>query len=118
MLFNSYTFIFAFLPIALLGFFSLGSRGLYRVALAWITGCSLFFYGWLSVDFLWLIISSIGFNFFLTRAISERERTPLAKWLTALGVITNLGLLGYFKYTNFLVENLNAVFGASFEVGR
>jgi hypothetical protein len=63
MLFNSYEFIFLFLPITLLVFFSIGGRGHHRIAIAWLVGASLFFYGWWNPAYLGLILASILFNY-------------------------------------------------------
>ncbi len=63
MLFNSYEFIFLFLPITLLVFFSIGGRGHDRIAIAWLVGASLFFYGWWNPAYLGLILVSILFNY-------------------------------------------------------
>ena len=58
MLFNSYIFIFVFLPVALAGFFFIGRRGGRRIALAWLVACSFFFYGWWNFAYLSLLLFS------------------------------------------------------------
>jgi alginate O-acetyltransferase complex protein AlgI len=63
MLFNSYAFIFVFLPITLFGFFLIGTFGKNRVAVAWPLIASLFFYGWWNPPYLWLLIVSLLFNY-------------------------------------------------------
>ncbi len=111
MLFNSYIFIFVFLPLTLLVFFLLGHRGYYRAAIGSVVVASLFFYGWWDPRYLWLIAASMLFNYFVGVRISSIARTARGKWWMILGSICNLVLLGYYKYTNFLVENFDAVFG-------
>ncbi len=113
MLFNSYGFIFLFLPVTLAGYFLIGSRVQGRAAIAWLVAASLFFYGWWNPAFLLLILFSIGFNFTIgTRLARRQDRGQEAgKPLLLLGVFLNLALLGYFKYANFLVDNWTAVSG-------
>ena len=72
MLFNSYIFIFVFLPITLLGFHVIGSQGRHKVALAWLVAASLFFYGWWNPAYLGLILGSMLFNYAMGVALSSR----------------------------------------------
>ncbi len=69
MLFNSYAFIFLFLPVTLLGFHWIGSMGRHQVAIAWLVAASLFFYGWWNPAYLGLIIGSMLFNYAVGVAI-------------------------------------------------
>lgn len=103
MLFNSYTFIFVFLPIALIGFHLIGNRGHHRIAISWLVGASLFFYGWWNPAYLGLILASIIFNYAAGVSLGEKP----SKFVLTAGIMVNLGLLGYFKYANFFVNNLN-----------
>ncbi len=79
MLFNSYPFVFLFLPITLAGFFALGrqSRGL---AIAWLALASLFFYGWWNPAYVALLLASITFNYLGARGLltSSTRRSSLA----------------------------------------
>ncbi|MEO8738338.1 MAG: MBOAT family protein [Casimicrobiaceae bacterium] len=113
MLFNSFPFIFAFLPVALVGFFGL-ARISDRLAAGWLTLASLLFYGWWDPRYIALLFASIGVNFALgSRIVRLREsREPHASraWLT-LAIVANLALLAYFKYTIFFLENLQAFTG-------
>jgi D-alanyl-lipoteichoic acid acyltransferase DltB (MBOAT superfamily) len=116
MLFNSYAFIFLFLPVTLLGFHWIGSMGRHQVAIAWLVAASLFFYGWWNPAYLGLIIGSMLFNYAVGVAIlsqASKQASKQAKLLLAAGIVVNLGLLGYFKYANFFVDNLNALVGSS-----
>src|SRR5882762_10445219 len=111
MLFNSYGFIFLFLPITLAGFFWL-ARYSNRLAAAWLAAASLFFYGWWNPIYVVLLLASIVFNFVVGLAIVRKVGTRRARRLLATGVATNLLLLAYYKYADFFVSNLNYV-GAS-----
>jgi len=118
MLFNSFEFVFLFLPITLLIFFQIGRRGYYKLASAWLVAASLFFYGWWEVSYLALLLVSMLFNYFVGVALSRRYTTTLinSKQVLIFGIVVNLGLLGYFKYANFLVSSTNSFFGTSFNL--
>ena len=114
MLFNSYTFIFGFLPIALLGFYLLGelSRDWAR---RWLIGVSLFFYAWWRPINVLLMLPSVAINYGLARALQKlgSERPGAAKAVLLSGVAFNLMFLGYFKYFDFAKDTLNAAFGTN-----
>jgi len=110
MLFNSYIFLFLFLPITLLGFHLIGKQGRHRVAIAWLVGSSLFFYGWWNPAYLSLLLFSIIFNYSVGISISNIFDGNLSKKAILItGIIVNLSLLGYFKYANFFIDNLNTL---------
>ena len=111
MLFNSYTFIFLFLPTVLFGFHLIGKQGHHRVAIAWLVGASLFFYGWWNPAYLGLMLVSIFFNYGIGVSLGGAPKQPNKKPILIFGVIVNLGLLAYFKYANFFVDNLNNIAG-------
>ena len=122
MLFNSYIFIFLFLPITLIVFYLIGGRGQHRVAISWLVSASLFFYAWWNPVYVFLLVGSILFNYVLGRLLvkNRSDQTTSAKRkrrrLLALGISTNLIALGYFKYANFFVENANFLFSNSFHL--
>ncbi len=113
MLFNSYEFIFAFLPLVVLVFFAVGRQS--RVwALRWVIAASLFFYGWWRPLNLLIITPSILVNFILAHLIErsrKREQGRAAKAILLAGIAFNVAFLGYFKYSNFIVASINDVFG-------
>jgi alginate O-acetyltransferase complex protein AlgI len=112
MLFNSYHFILAFLPITAAGYF-LVCRGPYaRYSQLWLVAASLLFYSAWNPIYLPLILGSIAFNFVVSRAIYDgRDVRHRSKRLLMLGLIANLALLGYFKYADFFTANVNATLG-------
>jgi alginate O-acetyltransferase complex protein AlgI len=117
MLFNSSIFLFAFLPLTLLVFYVLGSMGRLRLALASVLIASFIYYAWWNPVYMLLIISSLVMNYFIGVAIQHRRgKGTLAKPALIAGITVNLGLLSYFKYANFFVNNLNVVAGSSFEL--
>jgi alginate O-acetyltransferase complex protein AlgI len=97
-LFNSYGFLLAFLPLALVGFFAFARLG--RVAAAcWLIGASLVFYGWWHPPGVALLALSIGGNYALSRALCATARRPtLQGWILVGGITANLTALGYYKY--------------------
>jgi len=114
MLFNSYEFIFLFLPTVLLVFHMIGRQGHQRVAITWLVGASLFFYGWWNPTYLGLLLFSILFNYSIGISLNNTHKVVLSKkTLLAIGVSTNLTTLGYFKYANFFVDNLNNLAGTN-----
>ncbi len=114
MLFNSYIFLFVFLPLALIGCYLLAGTGWQRMAMIYLVGMSLFFYGWWNPVYLWLLGASIASNFALGVALNRAGDALFRRGLMILGVVFNLGLLGYFKYANFFVDTLNDVAGTSY----
>jgi len=121
MLFHSQIFLFLFLPITWIVFVLLLRRSRAWVALGWLTIASLFFYGYWNPPYLALIISSVLVNFAIGRGVAppaEGKNRHSRKWLLAAGIAFNIGLLAYFKYANFFVDNLNAIFGAGFNLER
>ena len=118
MLFNSYEFIFLFLPAALVGFYAIGRRERPLAAIAWLAAASLFFYGWWNPRYVLLLAASIVVNYLIGRRLSiDRPAGGPRRALLVLGVAGNLSLLGYFKYAGFLVDNLNAVLGSGLQLG-
>jgi D-alanyl-lipoteichoic acid acyltransferase DltB (MBOAT superfamily) len=117
MLFNSYTFLFAFLPIVLVGAFVL-SRYRPNLAVAWLVLASLFFYGWWSWRHVPLLVVSIAFNFFAGDAIARRGGKSGGQAFALLtgAVAVDLAVLGYFKYAGFLVANFDALVGADMRI--
>ncbi len=111
MLFNSHVFIFVFLPIVLFGFYGI-ARYSHNLAAIWLTVASLFFYGWWDLRFVGLLLGSIVFNYGAGNWIGHRFQSKPKLLLTG-AIISNLILLGYFKYANFFIENLNQLIDTS-----
>jgi len=101
MLFNSYIFIFAFLPAALLVFFLLSKYASQRAALCSLIAASLIFYAWWNPVYVWLIVGLIAFNYAAGHALIHRRGQFSPRLVLFLGLACNLGILVYFKYGNF-----------------
>jgi alginate O-acetyltransferase complex protein AlgI len=117
MLFNSYAFIFVYLPVTMAGFFLLALNS-HRLAALWLAAASLFFYGWWNPVFVLLVMASITVNYAFGYAIGHArlKSEQKAKTVLTFAVITNLALLAYFKYVNFFIANLSQLTGTELMV--
>jgi alginate O-acetyltransferase complex protein AlgI len=116
MLFNSYQFIFFFLPIVLIGYFALGRYGNLAPVL-WLALASLLFYSASNWQFVPLLMASVAFNYAIGLfLISKRLHAVPRSAVLAIGVTGNLVVLGTFKYAGFLAANLDAMFSTGFTV--
>ncbi len=114
MLFNSYIFLFLFLPVSLLGFYGLNRLGLYRVADVFLIAVSLWFYGWFNVSYLLLIVLSMTGNYMVSLLF---DRGRVSKGITLFfALFINLGLLFYFKYFDFFISNINFIFKTDYNL--
>jgi alginate O-acetyltransferase complex protein AlgI len=109
MLFNSYEFLFVFLPVVTALFFLLHHQGLATTAKASLLIASWFFYAWWNPVYLPLLLGSIAVNYSLSQLIRGCDGDHLLRrrHLMQLGVVFNVCLLGYFKYMDFFIGNLN-----------
>ena len=117
MLFNSYEFIFLFLPITLILYFTLNKFGKNELAKGWLVIASLYFYSYFNRTYLILIIVSILLNYGIGKKLSDNKTDIIIrKLLLIIGVVFNLGALGYFKYYDFFVSNINTLFGTDIKL--
>jgi len=120
MLFNSYAFIFLFLPIVLVGFFWL-ARSSHTFAAAWLALASLFFYGYWNPAYVGLLLGSIACNYAFGLWIAKagvKNKDTQKKHLLVVALIVNLTLLAYYKYTNFFIGNVNSFAGTNWSWGE
>ena len=104
MLFNSFVFLFAFLPIALTGYFAIARIG-HRKATAWLLLASLVFYGWLNPAWVPLLLVSIAGNYGIACLLdATRQRQAVRRWGLRFGVTANLLALIYYKYFVWLIS--------------
>jgi Predicted membrane protein involved in D-alanine export len=109
MLFNSYIFIFLFLPVTLLVFYLLARFKKIKTAQVSLVIASLIFYAYWDIRYLPLLLLSMTFNYIMGSKI-EYSRD---KKLLAFSVGVDLALLGYFKYTDFFLQTVNTLGGTS-----
>ncbi|MBQ3285216.1 MAG: MBOAT family protein [Ruminococcus sp.] len=116
MLFNSYIFIFVFLPITLIGYFALNHFHQNKIAKVWLVICSLFFYAYYNVAYLWVILASMVVNYVLCYAFNKlnKSKTGLRRFLFVLGSFINIGALFFYKYLDFILETANNFFNTDF----
>jgi alginate O-acetyltransferase complex protein AlgI len=108
-----------FLPITLAGFCLLSRFLGPKPAKLWLSVASLVFYGWWNPTYVILIIASMVFNFWLGRRIGLAVKAGRSgKTALFWGLSLNLLLLGYYKYANFFVTNVNAVLGSDWMIGK
>ena len=122
MLFNSYIFIFAFLPLTLLAYYTLNHMGYLRAGKFLLLGSSWLFYGWWNPVYLPLLLGSIVVNYVIAGKIQaygrSRKIIPPKKRLMILAVCLNVSLLAYYKYMDFFIYNVNLLPGVEFDFLR
>lgn len=110
MLFNSFEFLCAFLPVVFLGYFLLNRKKWTLLADGWLIAASLFFYCFWSWKNLPLFAASIVFNYLLGSALALDKIKMRRKLIVGLGITVNIVALAYFKYSGFLVQTINQAF--------
>ncbi len=114
MLFHSHIFIFLFLPLTLAGWYLLNRYQHKKLAQGYLIGMSLWFYGYFDFSCLWIFLAECLIGYFFCIQVCRAKSDLLKKILFFSGCLFHLGALGYFKYTNFFLENVNALFGADY----
>ena len=113
MVFSSTIFLCVYLPLVLLGYYICPKKGRNLFLLI----ASLVFYAWGEPKYVFLMIFSILVNYIFGRLMDKhRENKKRMKLLLVLSVVIDLGLLSVFKYTDFIITNVNAIFGANFDL--
>ena len=119
MLFNSYIFIFIFLPITFFVYFYLNNKKKTNLSKFFLVFSSLLFYSWWNLAYLPIILGSMTFNYVIGKKINKSLHTDNTryskKFLLVFGISLNILLLGYFKYADFFIENINIAFRANLE---
>lgn len=120
MYFNSYTYIFMFLPVSVIGYFLVARKLGIKASNIWLVAASLFFYGYWNITYLPILVGSILCNYGLARGImyaQEHEDFFLRpKLLFVLGISFDVGILVYYKYMDFFIKNFNRLLGTSWDL--
>lgn len=120
MLFNSFEFIFVFLPVTLTVFWFLTGRGMNRPALYWLVICALVFYARWNAGYALLLLGSVFCNFMIGEFIGSQRGAAGNKrrvWgVFTAGVVLNIGLIAYYKYAGFFAFNVNTLFHTQWPV--
>ena len=126
MLFSSITFLWIFLPVLILIYFTIGKL-IPKTKNYILLVFSLLFYAWGEPKYILLMLFSIIMNYIFGLLISKyavrdkrkkKKHTPTQTLVLVLSIIANLALLGHFKYGNFFVDSINNVFGSNFNIGK
>ncbi len=115
MVFSSLTFLFIFLPICLLIYY-ISPRKIRNLVLFIF---SLMFYSWGEPKYILLMIFSTLFNYIIGLLIYKKRQEGQygkSKNYLIFSVIVNLGILGFFKYSNFLITNINSILGRNIDL--
>lgn len=115
MLFNSYIFIFTFLPLALTGYFLLNHFKQHGLGKLFLTGMSLWFYAYFHLSYLWILLFSIALNY-ICHLLLVRRFHP--RFTAFAGILLNICILYYFKYFDFMIENINHLTGLHITVSK
>ena len=107
MLFSSIEFLYYFLPAVILGYFLLPKV----MRNGWLLAVSLVFYAWGEPKLIWVMAASIVLNWLWGIGIGRAKSRGGKRFFLVLSCLTCLGLLGWFKYADFALENLNALLG-------
>ena len=116
MIFSTYQFILVFLPIVFITYILLNKFKMYTISKIWLVIASLYFYAQGSSSFFPFFLGSIFGNYCIGTALTKlqgKEDKKQLKLLLILGILANVALLGYYKYTDFFIENINFVTGAN-----
>ncbi|MBA3662553.1 MAG: MBOAT family protein [Gammaproteobacteria bacterium] len=112
MLFNSFSFIFIFLPLALTIYYLLARSSSATLQMLWLTLISFVFYACWKKIYLLLLIGSVGVNYTFAHFLMQYKN----KYLLTMGLIFNIGVLVYFKYAGFFLENISALSGIDLSI--
>jgi len=116
MQFNSLIFITIFLPLSLAVWYFLLHKKQYSFAKVALFGFSLWFYAFFNLSYLAILLVSITLNYGISYLLNQTERWR--RGIYYAGLIFNLGMLGYFKYADFFIENVNSIFRSDFPLTR
>ncbi len=111
-MFNSYNFIFIFLPIVLIGYFSFNKLKLYKAANIWLLAVSVLYYAYYDLSYLWMIAANIIINFAFAKLIHKSKKG--GKVLLCSAVISNVAVLAFFKYFEMLFNTVGQLIGGEF----
>jgi D-alanyl-lipoteichoic acid acyltransferase DltB (MBOAT superfamily) len=119
LLFNSYEYLLAFLPVTTVVYLALGQFDRGTASKVWLVFASLVFYSWWGLHYLPLIVTSILINYAIGTSLGrDYYSSGMRRTLLFAGLAFNLGLLGYFKYANFFVDNLNNAAGINIHLAH
>ncbi|WP_121610088.1 MBOAT family O-acyltransferase [Mesobacillus foraminis] len=115
MIFASYEFIFIFFPIVIIGYFLFSKFRSFKFQHIFLVIASLVFYSWFNISYLWIILISIVINYSVAIWMNRyTNNKSFRRFVFILGIIFNILLIGYFKYYDFFVQNINYILKEDF----
>lgn len=114
MLFNSYIFILFFLPVCILGYYILNYFKRHNLGQLYLLLMSLWFYAYFNVRYLFIILGSIAVNYCIYLALQKLSESSARRLALTAGLTFNIGVLLYYKYMDFFIGNINAIFGKEY----
>lgn len=122
MIFSTFSFIFLFLPLVWGGYFLLHHARLHNLAKWYLVAASFIFYAIGSSSFVLIFMASVSLNYLIGTKLSLWKKNlshpRLIRLLFVAGILMNVALLGYYKYTDFFITNLNWIFGSNVALKR
>ena len=118
MLFNSTFFIVCFLPLTLIGWYLLKKINNPIYSKLYLLGMSLWFYGYYNPWYLFILLFSLICSFTISFIFSKIEKNLYKKFTLCVGLLANIGLLFYFKYFNFFIDNCNILFHTDWSIEK
>lgn len=118
MLFNSVIFITLFLPLILIGWYLLKKLHTFLPAKVFLIGMSLWFYGYYNPSYVLVLLASLLVNYGLSLLLKYAREPKIRKGILITGIFANVGLLFYFKYFNFFVDNCNFLFHQNIQIEK
>lgn len=117
MYFNSYIFMLAFLPVVLSGYYLINRTKKYQLSQLWLLAASLVFVGYLNVYYILMTAFSVAAGYLFINLVTRKEiKGKSKKVYLAAGIILHIGILLYFKYSNFFIENINILLRQEFPI--
>lgn len=116
MLFNSYVFILLFLPITLIVYFLLGRLKYKSIQKAFLIMTSIYFYAYFNLKYVFIILISILGNYLLSICFRKINSRYLRKAIFTIGIVANIGVLFYYKYYNFFIDNINILYRTDYNL--
>lgn len=120
MLFNSINYIFFLLPITCIIYYLLLKQKLIIASKIWLVFISIVFYSWYDPKYTSLLLLSILGNYIVGNIFSAKtfQNNKKRKYLLLFGLTANILLLGYYKYANFFIDNINYLFATHIEIAK
>ena len=116
--FNSYLFVFVFLPITIWGYYFTYKKWNIKASNIFLLVMSLLFYAYSSWESLLVLLVCALMNYLVYRLFHQKKESDWRKPVLIIVILFNIGVLGYFKYYNFFIESFNSIFHTDLALGK